>query len=628
MDAPRSNRAHPEKLFALSLGLLALALLLPTGPVAHALPSPLSAPTAPSPIRSVLGGIAAPAPHAASNWWNITRLSPAVPAGRAISAAAWDPVDGYTVSFGGENLSGGLFGDTWSFSNGTWTQLFPSSSPSPRGFSSMAFDVADGYAVLFGGENTTGTIFGDTWTYVHGQWTNITPLSSPPARLGADMAYDPATSSVIMFGGVNVSGVAVADTWSFSQGAWTELFPSGSPPPNVAGGFAYDAADGYLLLDGGSHNNSNYGEVSTSWRFASDSWTQLTPATHPPATIAPGESYDPLTQSVLLMGGEDTLIGSEPDLWQFHAGSWSEISASTPAGGRSASVVLWQPNAGYLLVFSGLYEATLDVSPVLVPADSWAYAPALNSSPSALPTGVDIGRGVHFTGTITGGVGPYSLSWKFGDGSNSSAPDPTHAFASAGTFTVQLNVTDALGTHVSGTVAVGVHALPTVGIGLSVSANALVTAQNVTFTATGAAGTPPYSFSWKFGDGATAGTNPIVHAYTASGSYTVSVELTDADGSTVNASAPVTVAACTTSCPGAHSSGNSSGSSWGSLLYIVLGIVVVAAVVAAAWGLSRRRRRPPPPSYGAPPAWTPPPTGAAAAPPPPPPPPAGPPPTG
>ncbi|MCI4338368.1 MAG: kelch motif-containing protein, partial [Thermoplasmata archaeon] len=267
---------------------------------------------------STVGTIAPAQPprtHAAENWWNITSLSTGFPAGRYLGNGVWDPLDQYTVSFGGVPSVGGRFGDTWAFSNGSWTQRSPSMAPSPRAATAMAWDAADGYAVLFGGLDGTATAQGDTWTFVHGQWTNITPLASPPARWGASMTYDIADSEIIMFGGLDVANVALSDTWVFAHGTWTELAPAVHPGPLVLGGMTYDAADGYALMFAGSVNDTDYGETNQCWRFSAGVWTQLTPGILPPATIGEMLTYDGATGTVLELGGANVTNAPFSGFW-------------------------------------------------------------------------------------------------------------------------------------------------------------------------------------------------------------------------------------------------------------------------------------------------------------------------
>jgi len=48
----------------------------------------------------------------------------------------------------------------------------------------------------------------------------------------------------------------------------------------------------------------------------------------------------------------------------------------------------------------------------------------------------------NFVDTSSGGISPLSHFWNFGDGSSSSVQNPTHIYASTGTYTVVLTVTD------------------------------------------------------------------------------------------------------------------------------------------------------------------------------------------
>ena len=52
------------------------------------------------------------------------------------------------------------------------------------------------------------------------------------------------------------------------------------------------------------------------------------------------------------------------------------------------------------------------------------------------------GEKVRFYGEIAGGFPPYSYEWDFGDGTTDTDDSPTHAYKSAGSYTVSLTVTD------------------------------------------------------------------------------------------------------------------------------------------------------------------------------------------
>jgi PKD repeat protein len=55
------------------------------------------------------------------------------------------------------------------------------------------------------------------------------------------------------------------------------------------------------------------------------------------------------------------------------------------------------------------------------------------------------GDSIKFTSTVTGGKGPYTYSWNFGDGILSQQANPTHVYETSGIYTVSLAITDSNG---------------------------------------------------------------------------------------------------------------------------------------------------------------------------------------
>src|SRR3989442_2506701 len=77
------------------------------------------------------------------------------------------------------------------------------------------------------------------------------------------------------------------------------------------------------------------------------------------------------------------------------------------------------------------------------------------------------GISVNFTASVTGGTPPYTYRWDFGDGGQSAAPNPTHAYAPTGAYRVSVTVTDAQGQSVprSFEFVVPLHSIPPGGGG-------------------------------------------------------------------------------------------------------------------------------------------------------------------
>ncbi len=174
-----------------------------------------------------------------------------------------------------------------------------------------------------------------------------------------------------------------------------------------------------------------------------------------------------------------------------------------------------------LTVCDALLRCSTATSPIVVNA-----RPSVSESISADPT--DAGVAVAFTGSVAGGTGPYSWFWTFGDGSTSTLASPSHAYATPGSYLVSVTVTDAVGSSTSGSSSLTVVALPTVSPAASPTTTDV--GLGVTFASGLAGGVGPFTYAWNFGDATTSTAASPTHAYAASGSYTVSLVVTDSLG--------------------------------------------------------------------------------------------------
>lgn len=142
-----------------------------------------------------------------------------------------------------------------------------------------------------------------------------------------------------------------------------------------------------------------------------------------------------------------------------------------------------------------------------------------------------------------------SYAWNFGDAATATGVAPSHPYSVAGTFTVTLTVTDEIGQSsvTSKTVTISTSAAPPPTAAFTFSPAAPGVGETVFFnasTSTPGAGHTITSYAWTFGDGATATGVTATHAYTATGTYSVQLKVTDEVGqSTTSAATTVTVGA-------------------------------------------------------------------------------------
>jgi PKD repeat protein len=220
-------------------------------------------------------------------------------------------------------------------------------------------------------------------------------------------------------------------------------------------------------------------------------------------------------------------VGSPSCSWSFGDGSTDTVCSTshsyTTVGTFAANLTL-KDSLGVTVASS----VTVTVN--AVPVVDFSFTP---SSPTN-------GQSVTFTATTTYGTGPFTFSWSFGDGNSGSGNPVSHTYATPGTLTVSLNVTDALGDLATKSYSVVVM----LGFGVSITSvnpSPSEVGVQVVLTATVVGGTPPYTCSWSFGDGSSAAGCSASHTYTSAGNFTITINAGDSTGQTMTDSRSLVV---------------------------------------------------------------------------------------
>jgi len=146
-----------------------------------------------------------------------------------------------------------------------------------------------------------------------------------------------------------------------------------------------------------------------------------------------------------------TLLGTATSTDSF--GQYSILWDSTHTANGAHSIVVFSTDSAegdtcQYLTFSN--AGTFTLVPYVAPSVTVNVTPTQGNKP--LP--------VTFTATVTGGVGPFTYAWAFGDSATANTNPVTHIYAAAGTYTWHLTVTDSRGTAASATGTVKVYTPP------------------------------------------------------------------------------------------------------------------------------------------------------------------------
>jgi len=179
--------------------------------------------------------------------------------------------------------------------------------------------------------------------------------------------------------------------------------------------------------------------------------------------------------------------------------------------------------ATILFLFIGMGSATN------IPENTIYEEKPLGASFTYSPVNPQAGDTVAFTTTATGS-NITCWAWVFGDECSASVQNPTHSYATAGTFTVTLTITDATGATDTATDTVTVTSAAAVPVAsFTYSPTTINPGTQVAFTDQST--NSPTSWSWSFGDGGMSMAQNPLHTYTSAGTYTVCLTVSNAAGS-------------------------------------------------------------------------------------------------
>lgn len=358
-------------------------------------------------------------------WWNLNGIGTQRPSPRQDAAIAPSP-SGEVVLFGGSSASGDL-NDTWVFTVQGWEERAkaPSLAPPPMRWARMVYDSRRGRSVLVG-YASSGNTGPQTWFWDGETWTPLGGASALRAEPGFSLAFDEVTGEVLLFGGYAVYGAdspCMDDTWVLAGGTvWTWLSGShpplqpappgpraaltlnGLPPARVYGAMAYDRSSNQIMLHGGLNQCRTSDQTLTDtwvWDRVTRTWTEILPASHPPANEQGYQLAYYGMGSYLVAAGCTYYLDAcgmyDPtSLWKWDGTDWSQI----PGPGPQDPTKPWTaPRADYgfafsevpgydgLLLFGGWETTYLD--------ETWAWGvlpEILNTAPTAVIIGPPAGE--------------------------------------------------------------------------------------------------------------------------------------------------------------------------------------------------------------------------------------------
>jgi YVTN family beta-propeller protein len=348
------------------------------------------------------------------------------------------------------------------------------------------------------------------------------------------IAYDPGTAELLVadFAADNLS--VIAD----STDTLVATVAVGGGP--IALGYDSSTGDIFVANSGSENVDVIYsGEASAEFKV------------RPSLDLETRSSSGDVGQTVTLNGDG---FGSAVQISAFTLGSAPIACDSATIGSCTGGEITTAANGSFSIEFtvpmvpdSGPYNVTVnDTAGDSATVTISVYTDPTVNAPTATPVSIDLGQSTTFTSSASFGTGSYTYAWtNLPSGCAGSGASIACTPSVTGTFSVSVNVTDSDRFTVgSASLAFTVYPDPTVEAPYSNVSSGLIDAgQSVLFTTTAEFGTGVYSsYAWSGlppGCAGSAATVSCSGAGLPSGTYTISVTVTDSNGRTSNPTPPL-----------------------------------------------------------------------------------------
>ena len=445
------------------------------------------------------------------------------------TAPSVDQAAGRAISFdpSASSSSAGYSSIAWSFGDGTtsFASTATTANPAPATVS-HTYATPGMYTVTLTLVDTKGNVASATHTVrVLYAPTAAFEVENPPPVAGSAMYLDDSGSS-----DANDGGSITSYTWHFGDGGKETL----TAPSQVSHTYA---SPGFYTVS--LTVTDNFGLRSTS--------SETIQVVVPPTAAFTDSPADPLSGDAVAFDGSGSSDPNSGGSIVSYSWSFGDLNDTTPGTGATPSHTYSAPGMYMVeLTVTDNFGLSTTTSGQVIVTSSAGFNPPVavfTFSPSAPAPDQAVafdGRGssdLNFDATIS------SYSWSFGDGGTGTGATPPHTYASAGSYVVALTVTDNFGLSSTSTGSVRVFAAPSAAFTFSPASP--LSGHVVSFRSGGSSdpnsGGSISSYSWSFGDGATATGAAPSHTFKHPGAHTVTLTVTDSFGVSASSSRVLTV---------------------------------------------------------------------------------------
>ncbi|HSP65115.1 MAG TPA: hypothetical protein VLO10_02895 [Candidatus Deferrimicrobium sp.] len=234
---------------------------------------------------------------------------------------------------------------TWMLDGHRWTLVQPSPSPPGRFQAAAAFDPLTGVVMLYGGRLGPGEIVNDTWAWDGRSWRELDAgTGNPPGGEGSRMAWDDVHKLMVL---VNGAAGSSGSTWTWDGSHWVRQASGDLPSGDFPIGLVSDPVT-HMLLAAVCCADPNGATTTLAWNGSA--WRTLSTRTVPTFTVA--VVRDPGSARLLMFADPSTSTGA--DAWSWTGQDWAPLTGTRPPVFPAGAVT--DVDTGHVVIVGAVVE--------------------------------------------------------------------------------------------------------------------------------------------------------------------------------------------------------------------------------------------------------------------------------
>lgn len=168
------------------------------------------------------------------------------------------------------------------------------------------------------------------------------------------MEFSLLNAGILMYGGLQFGPTAnLNETWLFNGADWSQLSPATTPPARWGHRMVYDSHRARIVTFGGRSPGVTT-TTNDTWEWDGNDWQQMSPTNYPSARAFYSMAFDERRGVTVMYGAQSgsTFAGGD-ETWEYDGTTWTQIVTPTAPPGLETPAMTYDKGRGVVVMFGG-----------------------------------------------------------------------------------------------------------------------------------------------------------------------------------------------------------------------------------------------------------------------------------